>query len=209
VSIFRSAFPLSRLRWHGDETKHAAQQDRSALVCDPAITSASSFANVSEAVIRGRSMKNAIHSLAQIGLLVLAIVVPANSVSAQTDIAKAVQEKLAAESVKLQNSCAEDIKKYCSDVTPGEGRMIYCMQAHEDKISPKCAFDLEEAATDIELSADNLKGAVNACREEITGVCGKTQPGQGRVAACVMAHKSTASKSCVEAIGKIEAMVAR
>ena len=36
--------------------------------------------------------------------------------------------------------CADDIKKYCTDSDPGEGRMVYCMQAHEDKISPKCAY---------------------------------------------------------------------
>jgi hypothetical protein len=153
-------------------------------------------------------MKNSIHSLARLGLLALLAIVAANSASAQTDIAKAIQEKLAAEATKLENSCADDIKKYCSDVTPGEGRMIYCMHAHEDKISPKCAFDLEEAATDIQLSADNLKDAVIACKAEIAGVCGKTQPGQGRIAACLMANKSTASKSCLEAIGKIQAMVA-
>jgi hypothetical protein len=153
-------------------------------------------------------MKNAMHSLTQLGLLALLVILPVGVVSAQTDIAKAIQEKLAAEATKLENSCAEDIKKYCSDVTPGEGRMIYCMQAHEDKISPKCAFDLEEAATDVQLSADNLKDAITACKAEITGVCGKTQPGQGRIAACLMANKSTASKNCVEAIGKIEAMVA-
>jgi hypothetical protein len=153
-------------------------------------------------------MKYAMYSLARLGLLALVIIVPTRSTSAQTDIAKAIQEKLAAEATKLENSCADDIKKFCSDVTPGEGRMIYCMQAHEDKIGPKCAFDLEEAATDIQLSADNLKEAITACKAEITGVCGKIQPGEGRVAACVMANKSTASKSCVEAINKIEAMAA-
>jgi hypothetical protein len=37
------------------------------------------------------------------------------------------------------------------------------------------------------------------------GVCGKTLPGQGRIAACLMANISTASKDCVEALQKIEA----
>jgi Cysteine rich repeat len=154
-------------------------------------------------------MKNTIHLLAGLGLLPLLVILSVGSASAQTDITKAIQEKLAAEAAKLENSCADDIKKYCSDVTPGEGRMIYCMQAHEDKISPKCAFDLEEAATDVQLSADNLKDAITACHAEITGVCGTTQPGQGRIAACLIANKSTASKNCVEALGKIEAMATR
>jgi Cysteine rich repeat len=153
-------------------------------------------------------MKNTMRLLATLGLLPLLVILSVGSASAQTDITKAIQEKLAAEAAKLQNSCAEDIKKYCSDVTPGEGRMIYCMQAHEDKISPKCAFDLEEAATDVQLSADNLKDAITACHAEITGVCGTTQPGQGRIAACLIANKSTASKNCVDALGKIEAMAA-
>jgi Cysteine rich repeat len=152
-------------------------------------------------------MKTTMHLLAGLGLLPLLVVLSVGSASGQTDITKAIQQKLAAEAAKLENSCADDIKKYCSDVTPGEGRMIYCMQAHEDKISPKCAFDLEEAATDVQLSADNLKDAIAACKVEITGVCGKIQPGQGRIAACLVANKSTASKSCAEALDKIEAMV--
>jgi Cysteine rich repeat len=151
-------------------------------------------------------MKNILHLLAMLGVMSLLVILPVGSASAQTNITKAIQEKLAAEAAKLEESCADDIKKYCSDVTPGEGRMIYCMQAHEDKISPKCAFDLEEAATDVQLSADNLKDAITACHAEITGVCGKTLPGQGRIAACLIANKSTASKNCVEVLGKIEAM---
>jgi hypothetical protein len=153
-------------------------------------------------------MKNIVHLLATLGVLSLLAILPLSLASAQTDIAKAIQEKLAAEAAKLENSCADDIKKYCGDVTPGEGRMIYCMQAHEDKISPKCAFDLEEAATDVQLSADNLKDAITACHAEITGVCGKVLPGQGRIAACLIENKSTASKNCVDALGKIEAMAA-
>jgi hypothetical protein len=153
-------------------------------------------------------MKSMMHLLATLGVLSLLAILPVSSVFAQTDIAKAIQEKLAAEAAKLENSCADDIKKFCSDVTPGEGRILYCMHAHEDKISTKCAYDLEEAATDVQLSADLLKEALGACRAEITGVCGKTQPGQGRIAACLLANKSTASKDCGEVLGKIEALAA-
>jgi Cysteine rich repeat len=53
-----------------------------------------------------------------------------------------------------------------------------------------------------------LKEAIGACKAEISGVCGKIQPGQGRIAACLIANKPTASKECGEVLGKIEAMVA-
>jgi hypothetical protein len=152
-------------------------------------------------------MKISINPFVKLGLLAFALISSIGSVSAQADLTKAIQEKLAAEAAKLESSCADDIKKYCSTVTPGEGRMIYCMQAHEDKISPKCAYDLEEAATDVQLSVDNLKEAVVACKAEITGVCGSTLPGQGRIAACLIANKSTASRGCGDAIQKIQDMV--
>jgi len=72
-------------------------------------------------------MKNMMHLLATLGVLSLLAISAGKSVFAQTDIAKAIQEKLAAEAAKLENSCADDIKKFCSDVTPGEGRILYCM----------------------------------------------------------------------------------
>jgi hypothetical protein len=111
--------------------------------------------------------------------------------------------------VKLESACASDIKKYCRTVTPGEGRMIYCMEAHEDKISAKCTFELGDAAASVQTTADALKDAVIACKAEISGVCGKTVPGQGRIAACLLASKSTASTGCAEALKKIEALAAQ
>jgi hypothetical protein len=59
------------------------------------------------------------------------------------------------------------------------------------------------------LAPDGAKDAIIACKAEITGVCAKTVPGQGRIAACLMANRSTASKDCADAISKIEAMAAQ
>jgi hypothetical protein len=153
-------------------------------------------------------MKNTMHLLAGRVILPLLATLSIGSASAQTNVGKAIQDKLTAQITKLENSCAGDIKKFCSTVTPGEGRLLYCMHAYEDQISPKCAFDVEETATSVQLSMDSLKDAVAACKAEITGVCGSTQPGQGRIAACLIANKSTASKGCVEALDKVEGMVA-
>ena len=153
-------------------------------------------------------MKITVKLLAKLGLLPLFAILSAGPVSAQADLGKTILEKLAAKVAKLESACANDIKKYCKTVTPGEGRMIYCMQAHEDKISVKCTFELGEAATSVQTTADALKDAVIACKAEITGVCGKTVPGQGRIAACLLSNKSTASAGCADAIKKIESMAA-
>jgi Golgi apparatus protein 1 len=154
-------------------------------------------------------MKIKMRLLAKLGLLPFLALLFAGPVCAQADLGKTILEKLTARVAKLESACASDIKKYCRTVTPGEGRMIYCMQAHEDKISVKCAFELGEAATNVQTAADALKDGVIACKAEITGVCGKTVPGQGRIAACLLANKSTASSGCAEALKKLEAMAAQ
>lgn len=154
-------------------------------------------------------MKITMRLLAKLGLLLLLVTLSVGSVSAQTNLGKTIQEKLTGRITKLESACEEDIKKYCSTVTPGEGRMIYCMEAHEDKISAKCAFELGDTATSLQNAADALKDAVIACKAEITGVCGKIVPGQGRIAACLLENKSTASSGCTEAIQKIERMAAQ
>jgi len=61
----------------------------------------------------------------------------------------------------------------------------------------------------VQTVADALKDAVTACKAEISGVCGKTLPDQGGIAACLLSNKSTASTGCVEAIQKIESMTAQ
>jgi Golgi apparatus protein 1 len=147
--------------------------------------------------------------LARFGVLSSLVILSAGSASAQANLGKTIVEKLTAKITKLENACAGDIKKYCRTVTPGEGRMIYCMHAHEDKISPKCAYELGQAAVSVQTTADLLKDGVIACKAEITGVCGKIQPGHGRVAACLIENKSTASKTCADAIQKVEAMAAQ
>jgi Golgi apparatus protein 1 len=147
-------------------------------------------------------------SLAKLGFLPALVFLSVGPASAQSNIGKAILEKVTARIEKLESACAKDIKKYCRTVTPGEGRMIYCMEAQEDKISAKCAFELGDAAASFQYAADALTDAIVACKAEITGVCGKILPGEGRIAACLIANKSTASSGCTEAIQKIESKAA-
>ncbi len=151
-------------------------------------------------------MKITIKLLAKLWTLPLLAVLSVGTVSAQTSIGKTILDKLKARADKVESACATDIKKYCSKVTPGEGRMIYCMQAFEDKISPKCAFALEEAASSILAAANALKDGVVACKAEINGVCGKIKPGEGRIATCLLENRSTASAGCTEAIAKVQSL---
>ena len=87
--------------------------------------------------------------------------------------------------------------------------MLHCMQAYEDKISPKCGYAEQEAALNLQMAVDRLKEAVIACNGDIAKFCGKTQPGQGRVAQCLIANKAAASAPCAGAIQKLQTAIAK
>jgi hypothetical protein len=148
-------------------------------------------------------MKHILRLLVKVVLLPLSVSI-SNLAYAQTDTMNLILERLAANFKKLETSCGEDIKKYCSTVTPGEGRILYCMQAHQDKISDGCASVLDEVVFQAEATADHLSEAVNACRGDINKFCANTSPGQGRIAACLAANRASVSKSCVEAVQKLQ-----
>jgi Cysteine rich repeat len=148
-------------------------------------------------------MTHTLRLLAKIVLLPMCISI-SGAADAQTDMMSVLRERLATGFKKLETACGEDVKKYCSTVTPGEGRLIPCMQAHEDKISDGCASALDEAEYQAEAAADNLREALNACRGDIDKICATTQPGQGRLAACLAANKSSVTKGCADAVQKVK-----
>ena len=149
-------------------------------------------------------MKHTLRLLAKIALLPLGMSI-SSTAYAQSDIMNATLEKIAGGIKKIESACGEDIKKYCSAVTPGSGRLLYCMQAHEDKISDGCGSVLDEVTLQTESTADNLREAGNACRGDIDKFCGKILPGQGRIAACLAANKTAVSASCGDAVQKLQA----
>jgi len=148
-------------------------------------------------------MTHTLRLLAKIVLLPMCISI-SSAAYAQTDMMSLLRERLAAGFKKLETACGEDVKKFCSTVTPGDGRIMLCMQAHEDKISDGCASALDEVAYQAEATADNLREVVNACRGDIDKVCATTQPGQGRLAACLAANKTSVSKGCADAVQKVQ-----
>lgn len=123
---------------------------------------------------------------------------------AQSDIMSTILANLSSRVQRFENSCGEDIKKYCTTVTPGGGRTVYCMQAHEDKISAQCAFELTDVEAALQETAEELKQAVNVCRGDIEKLCANVQSGGGRIAACLAANRTSVSQTCVQAVEKIQ-----
>lgn len=100
----------------------------------------------------------------------------------------------------MAKGCEEELTSYCSNVTPGEGRILACMYAHEDKISGKCEFALYDAAAQLERFIGALTYLANECDEDLDTHCAAVEMGEGRLAQCLLDNKDKLQKRCADAI---------
>jgi hypothetical protein len=100
----------------------------------------------------------------------------------------------------VANGCKIEIEKYCSQVTPGQGRILTCLYAHEDKLSAKCEYALYDAAAQLERAVAALSYVANECNEDLEKYCESIEPGKGRLLECLDKHDKQVSKRCKQAI---------
>lgn len=104
---------------------------------------------------------------------------------------------------EIENGCAVEIKQFCSQVSPGEGRMLACFYAHEDKLSGRCQFALYDAAAQLEHAVSALNYVAGECEEDIMAHCADVQLGEGRVIECLQSQGETVSNSCRQAMNDV------
>ena len=100
----------------------------------------------------------------------------------------------------VTEGCKVELEKYCKNVTPGEGRILACLYAHGDKLSPKCEYALYDAAAQLERAVAALSYVANECDEDLDKYCGAVAPGEGRLLECLNKKSKQLTKRCKEAL---------
>ena len=103
----------------------------------------------------------------------------------------------------VMEACKDDLQQYCGDVTPGEGRVLYCVAAHTDKLSVQCELALYKAASMLEKLAVGVARFARSCQGEIETLCGDVRAGQGRILACLEEKDAQVGDSCRESIARM------
>ncbi len=98
-------------------------------------------------------------------------------------------------------ACRVDAARHCSEVAPGGGRVLACLEANRARIAPVCADRVTEMSA--------IRGAYLACYADQRRLCLDVTPGEGRVAACLKERRAQASPQCREALGQAERVLAR
>ena len=100
-------------------------------------------------------------------------------------------------------ACESDLENYCSQVTPGNGRLLHCMAAHEDKISGQCEYAFYQAATLLEQLSVAINYVAQECMTDIEAHCSDLSDvviGDGKILACLEEHDEEVGESCKIAI---------
>jgi hypothetical protein len=133
------------------------------------------------------TMKSRVLMIAVAGLLLAGTVA-----SAQESIIDHVME-----------ACKPEIEAYCSQVTLGEGRLLACFYAHEDKLSGRCQYALYEGAAQLEMFAAAITHLATECMGDLETFCAEVELGEGRVGTCLVEHKAEVTDACRQAIDDV------
>jgi len=99
----------------------------------------------------------------------------------------------------VAEGCKAEIQTYCKGVTPGEGRVLACLYAYQDKLSGRCEYALYDASVQLERVVNALTYVANECRGDLQAYCSNVKPGEGRLLDCLDKNKAKVSARCKQA----------
>jgi hypothetical protein len=131
-------------------------------------------------------------SLSRLVGALMVVVASASPVLAEQPIAEQVLE-----------GCKTELETWCQTVTPGEGRLLACLYAHEDQLSGQCEYALYDAAVRLDRAVSALNYVASQCRGDIQSLCAEVQAGEGRIIQCLNENADKVSQPCSQAMGDV------
>jgi hypothetical protein len=105
----------------------------------------------------------------------------------------------------VAKGCEKELTSYCSNVTPGEGRVLACLYAHNDKLSGQCEYALYDAAVQLERFVAALSYLANECDADLEKFCSAVEAGEGRLLQCLDDNSQKISTRCTQALKDVGA----
>jgi len=100
----------------------------------------------------------------------------------------------------VKKACNKELTTFCKGVVPGQGRVLACLYAFEDRVSDQCAYAVYDAAVQLEQAVAALKFAATQCKDDLKKFCADVKPGQGRGLACINRNEKDVSQQCKDAL---------
>ena len=108
-----------------------------------------------------------------------------------------LRDRLSRAVQRIEWACADDIERFCSDVTPGGGRIASCMDAYSDQLSRSCRFALNRAVSRVQAAIENT---ADTCLSAVQQQCGN----EGDVKACLQQKMASLPRPCQTIVASLQ-----
>lgn len=95
-----------------------------------------------------------------------------------------------------KGACKADVQQYCSQVTPGDGKILACLKENQAKLQPACREKLPKW--------EKFQAMKQTCKADREKLC--PQGTREEVRACMKQKHDQLSASCKKAVDEIKAM---
>jgi len=125
---------------------------------------------------------------ATIFAIVAAMLVAPNATRAQDSVAQWTKF--------IQGSCGKEMKSLCAGVKQGQGRILSCLYAREDRLSAKCGQAVLGSLDRLGAALGALANAKRICAADADRLCNGVVAGDGNLVGCLAKARTAVSKEC-------------
>lgn len=100
----------------------------------------------------------------------------------------------------LHEVCKADIDHYCDTATTGNGHIMACLYAHEDKISSDCDAATDDVSDILDTVFATVQDVLSQCAADIKEHCTNVEFGGGRIISCLVSKSSSLTPDCKSAV---------
>lgn len=93
---------------------------------------------------------------------------------------------------EFARACGRDAKRLCSEVKPGNGRLVGCLTRQQDDLTGSCRAQIERA----QQAAEKISAARTACSGDAERLCGGLPAEAGPLVECLNANRADLSDTC-------------
>jgi hypothetical protein len=96
----------------------------------------------------------------------------------------------------LKTNCGQQIKTYCEGVIEGQGRLLSCLYAHEDKLPAICSVTVDASLERLGMMLAALASVAHVCEADAKRLCNGVEPGNGHLVDCLSKAHQSVSPQC-------------
>jgi hypothetical protein len=96
----------------------------------------------------------------------------------------------------IQGHCGPELKRHCSGISKGQGRILACLYAREDKLSAKCGMAVMASVERLGVALGALANVMRVCEPDVRRLCNGMVAGNGNLVGCLATARASVSATC-------------